>query len=386
MKTRTHLVRLVGTACMMPVLFSGTSPSPSILTAPAPVELPSPHDSAAVPPPGRAAQQYELSLVRTYGWGSLADSVTTLTAVERQYGGGVLGSRVVGLALASTGHVYVLDWDYQKIVEFDSEGAYRRIILGGYGEGPGEFIRPRDLAISPTGLLAVLDAGLGRVSLFDPQEGFQDSFALDFAATDIMFTEHGLLVKRWYRAEGFGGVLYSLDGVHLGETLLVSAREAEDFAFFGETGRLGSTPHGVLFASPVIGHWRSFDDAPLESRGVDLFPRLKGQRLMEPSGMEFRFVQGTTKAIGLTSADEVVIIYEVNEPEPNTDELEELGEPGYWIARFDRAGNHQGSSRLFDSDVFRSRFTLSPYTGNLFMFELEPFPHIVEYEFKLTSS
>ena len=292
-----------------------------------------------------------------------------MTDLERRHGAGVLGLKVVGLAVGPRGHVYVLDWDYQKIVEFDSDGVYQRIIMGGYGQGPGEFIRPWSLAISPSGLLAVLDAGTRRVSFFDTEEGFQDSFQIDFRAMDVAFALGGVLVTRWYGAAGYSATLFRQDGTILREILPVTEREAE-FSAFGEPGIMAPTARGALFASPVVGRWRGLDDPPSASRGVELFPdtRLLHSEI-EPSGFESRQVAVGPRGIGVTPVGETVLFYQIS-PLPDADP-EELGEPGHWVARFDREGDYQGSSPLFSDGLFRSRFTLSPHTGNLFAFQLD---------------
>ncbi len=61
----------------------------------------------------------------------------------------------------------MLDQDYKKIVVFAPDGRVKNVILGGYGEGPGEFVLPFDLRLMPDGhRLAVLDYANQRISFF----------------------------------------------------------------------------------------------------------------------------------------------------------------------------------------------------------------------------
>lgn len=64
------------------------------------------------------------------------------------------------------GRIFVLDAQSHAVTGFDSEGEclFR---VGRQGRGPGEFTRPRRIALSDEGVLFVLDAGNARIERFD---------------------------------------------------------------------------------------------------------------------------------------------------------------------------------------------------------------------------
>ncbi len=81
-------------------------------------------------------------------------------------------SSPAGLALGMDGRLYVADEGNNRVVVFDSTGAFLSRIGTG-GSAVGRFVSPRDLATE--GLhLYVLDEGNERIQLFDRYEVFSD--------------------------------------------------------------------------------------------------------------------------------------------------------------------------------------------------------------------
>ncbi len=75
-----------------------------------------------------------------------------------------------GIAINATGHVYVVDSWNHRIQVFDHAGHYKFMwnkSTGGYGTGDGEFTFPTGIAINTTGHVFVTDTGNHRVQVFD---------------------------------------------------------------------------------------------------------------------------------------------------------------------------------------------------------------------------
>jgi tripartite motif-containing protein 71 len=77
------------------------------------------------------------------------------------------GNRVNAIAFAPDGSYYVLDPGNFRIQAFAANRTFIRSI-GGFGQEPGQFLRPIDVAINPTGNLAVLDDKRWDVQTFAP--------------------------------------------------------------------------------------------------------------------------------------------------------------------------------------------------------------------------
>ena len=81
------------------------------------------------------------------------------------------------IALDSEGNIFVLDRGNLRIGKFDSAGNLIRF-FGRRGNGPGEFLYPRDMGISPDCVLCVLDNKRIRMIKYSTDGEFLGEFAL----------------------------------------------------------------------------------------------------------------------------------------------------------------------------------------------------------------
>ena len=88
--------------------------------------------------------------------------------------------RVVGLARIADGRVAVLSSGTKQLMLFEPSGELSRII-GGPGEGPGEFIHPLALQYLPPDTLVVWDYFLSSIDYFNPAGILVEERSLDLA-------------------------------------------------------------------------------------------------------------------------------------------------------------------------------------------------------------
>ena len=81
-----------------------------------------------------------------------------------------------GLNVAPDGRVFVADTHYHRVIAYDPDG--RELMrFGRYGQGPGEFIYPTDVAFGPQGRIYVSEyGGNDRVQVFSAQGEFLFGF------------------------------------------------------------------------------------------------------------------------------------------------------------------------------------------------------------------
>jgi ABC-type Fe3+ transport system permease subunit/DNA-binding beta-propeller fold protein YncE len=81
-----------------------------------------------------------------------------------------------GLSLGPDGNLYVADTHYHRVLVYDRDGRIVRQ-FGEFGEGPGQFIYPTDVAFAPDGRIFVSEyGGHDRVSIYSPEGKFLSSF------------------------------------------------------------------------------------------------------------------------------------------------------------------------------------------------------------------
>ncbi len=76
-----------------------------------------------------------------------------------------------GIAIDSSGHVYVADTGNNRIQEFDSSGTFVRT-WGSAGVGDGQFTLPTGVAVDSDGNVYVADTGNSRIEKFDSSGNF----------------------------------------------------------------------------------------------------------------------------------------------------------------------------------------------------------------------
>lgn len=82
-----------------------------------------------------------------------------------------------GLTVASDGRVFVADTHYARVQVFDPNGL-PLATFGSFGEGPGQFILPTDVALDADGFIYVSEyGGNDRISKFTPAFEYVMSFA-----------------------------------------------------------------------------------------------------------------------------------------------------------------------------------------------------------------
>ena len=127
-----------------------------------------------------------------------------------------------GLSLGPDGHLYVADTHYSRVCVYTLDGEPVRT-FGEFGEGPGCFIYPTDVAFAPDGRIYVGEyGGHDRISVFDPNGEFSTAFGtcgsgpgqLSRPAALRIDPKHGIL----YVADACNHriVLYDLEGTVLG--------------------------------------------------------------------------------------------------------------------------------------------------------------------------
>lgn len=116
------------------------------------------------------------------------------------------------LAIDSELNIYVLDIRNHRLLKFDNKGNFIWK-AGRKGQGPGEFLNPFNVKISPSAEICVLDYPF-HIHLFDIQGKYKRTINLEGRCSDFYFLPDGrLLINRGTKGQmGFVAEYYSLEG------------------------------------------------------------------------------------------------------------------------------------------------------------------------------
>jgi hypothetical protein len=204
--------------------------------------------------PESDSDQFVLEEVARYGWRSLADSNRSLTDRERHAGGAVLG-HPSDVAEGPDGKVYVLDGFYKKVVVFEPDGGFDRLILGGEGQGPGEFAMPRSLAVDPLGRSWVFDQMARRITEFGPHGEFIRAVPAPLPILDLAATSE-LVYGTILRLDDATRVAVLDTAGILVDTILGPGPDAPETGTPVWGGLGPGLNESVVFAYPRVGYWR----------------------------------------------------------------------------------------------------------------------------------
>ncbi len=315
-------------------------------------------------PDREASITFSLEEIGTYGTDVLP--VGDTTDGSGTFGRGAL-VQILAVREDAQGNVYVLDSDYKKIAVYRESGTFARLVLGGYGEGPGEFRLPTSFDVASNGEVFVYDYALQRISVFDSTGQFQRMHVLDRRLKDVLTTDSSI-VGTVFAARDSVLVAYSRStGARLGEYLSVASEDRE-YSPDGVVARLGRAADGdILVARHRPAKWYRYGASPRRAHGLDAIPNrppwVEGDREREA---------GHTLGIGSLAPDLVVVLY-----------LRKIDVPGYgpagvFLDVFRDNGKYLGTARLplenanaFATSTDRESFLVSV--------DVPPFARVIRY-------
>ena len=220
---------------------------------------------------------------------------------------------------ANDGHIYALDSDWKQVFAFDSSGALRRRIGGGYGAGEGEMLLPVDMVTHDDDLY-VLDYELNRVIVFDQNGRFDRVIQLGEQGRYVAATVSGLWIRLMHPRQGHIVDLLDWAG---DQPVARVGLHATDSAYHeaGVGGNIGALRDGGIAYVHGSGAFLQFADTDGADRVVPVGP-LSGWKHEEdpPPGLEPLYLprEVTYGVIEWGSRRVMVLSREINSPEEST--------------------------------------------------------------------
>lgn len=319
--------------------------------------------------------RFALDTLQEYGWEEVSDAPRALSPAERKASGAVF-SRPGTVREDAHGRVYVLDPEYKKVVVFDRDGGLKAVVLGGYGHGPGEFIRPTGLALGSDGSVFVYDRDNSSVTRFDSLGTYRNRVRLALSnPVNFEYTGDLFWLTRM-RIRGPGPTVFAFrpDGKLADSTGVLSKQEA-NLAQFGELGALGRSRTGaLLFATPTPSVWLDLSDK--RRRGVNWRPEARGE-MVTLGQMQGRSTTVRTRSIVDLGENRIALL--VGEREPAR---KGKTEPVRWfIDVFHSNGSYLGSVAVPQSEQIIGMYP-GIATGEAFVSVTDPYPMVLRVRLK----
>lgn len=283
-------------------------------------------------------------------------------------GGAILG-KAADVTDAPNGDVFILDSEFKKVAVFRADGGFERVILGGFGEGPGEFRVPVALDSDLAGRIYVLDYALGRVSVFGPNDSIDHTVGLSRPHKDLMIHESNIFATSLPAREY---LVYEY--ASLGEEGHAAVRVTPaDLSFSpdGITGFFGRSFDGApLVASTRPGIWHSYEGGRWVTRGTSLLGEAAP-----------KVIQGTRysagQIYGIAAVEDVGVVIAIGVW--NLAESQTNPELKGYLGVFGEDGRFRGTITL--PYGWMSTFSGSRDHQSILVGENDPFPRVVRYRF-----
>jgi len=317
--------------------------------------------------------RFALDTLQEYGWEELSDAPRSLSSREKNAYGAVF-SQPRSVQVDTRGRVYVLDAEYKKVVVFNRDGGLNKVILGGEGRGPGEFIRPSGLALGSDGSVFVYDHDNSSVTRFDSSGTYRNRVRLQLATPANFEYAGGMFWLTRMRVRGPGPTVFGFrpDGKLADSTGVLSEQET-NLAQFGELGALGRSRSGsLLFAMPTPSVWMDLSDN--RRRGVNWRPDARGE-MVRLGQLQGRSTPVSTRSIVDLGENRIALLVGEREPARKG----EAGPRRWFIDVFQTNGNYLGSVAVPESII-----ELSPgiATGETYASVTDPYPMVLRVRLK----
>ncbi|MDE2762335.1 MAG: hypothetical protein OXK74_06025 [Gemmatimonadota bacterium] len=223
------------------------------------------------------------------------------------------------VAEANDGSIYVLDSDWKHVFLFDSTGALRRRIGGGYGAGADQMLLPVDMA-AYDGHLHVLDYELNRVIVFDGNGPFDRVIQLGDQGRNVAATASGLWIRLMHPRQGRMVDLYDWGGEQ--PVARVGVHETDSaYHEAGVGGNIGTLRDGGIAYVHGSGAFLQFVRTHAEPRVVPVGPPSDWKYEEDPPpGLEPMYLpREVTYGVIEWGSDRVMVLSrEINSPEART--------------------------------------------------------------------
>ncbi len=284
---------------------------------------------------------------------------------------------IMDVAVSPGGSIIVLDSRTTRILKYSSDGTFQHYIGGRRGEGPGEFVRPWNIAVDGQENVYVTDHGNNRLSVFNSRGEFQASFNHKPLPISIAVDQEQNIYLGYYLFKSSGPYIskYNIQGELLGSFCQSSdPKTASLVSLTGNSGTLARLTDGNI----VYSFFYPYDNRVFSPDGELLGQFSREHKLYRPPEEDKRnnvYIAYSgcfaVKALPEGKSLNLIMIKEGKDKKPRCC-FDLFDREGNWLITF--------PADVFSTSLFKT--FAADWEGNVFIPFHDPYPHVKKFSLK----
>ncbi len=272
------------------------------------------------------------------------------------------------------GCIYILDSANFRVQKYSPEGKFMQTFGKGKGEGPGEFLRPKFLAIDHRNNIYVADINQMRITMFSPAGDVINTIKTKGQpAFMIAGDKNELYLTKLFDYGNFMIYVYNLDTGEVVNAFCEKTQEAMLIAEAGDTALLCGDGKGNIYCSFSY----PYEIRKYSPDGKLLFSFSRRADFFKPPFKDrFGMLSLISRSIALAILPGQKVLHVVGHRDLNSNRI------SFFFDIFNHEGNWLLSFPSAELNTDWVRKVTTDSDGNLYLDYMEPFPHIRKFSLR----
>ncbi len=274
------------------------------------------------------------------------------------------------IAIDHNGYIYVLDGYNYRVQKYSRDGQFCFSFGKGKGEGPGEFIRPKKVAVDSLKRLYVTDMRQFRITVFDSIGNVVATIPTSTMPYKIRVGLRGqIYITSFLNFEGPRVSTYSIFSKKPIFSFCKPRKECQLIAEAGDSENIDADSKGNVY----VAFYYPYDIRIFSSEGKLLNRFARQAKFFKPPKRDENGVMSPSCGVWAMSLlpDNKLITIVFNQEQKKFD---------FYFDVFDSDGNWLLTVPAKEYGFTWPRIISSDYEGNLYLDHSEPYPHLVKYK------
>ena len=281
-------------------------------------------------------------------------------------------ARISDIETDQMNNLYVLDISLMRISKFNPQGDILGIIALSSGNGPGEFLKPRKLAIARDGKMYISDDNRKKIIVLDSFGNFIDEFSIKLRISQLEVDYSNNIYICGFLFSYTGPIIQKYDPKYNNYVQSFCKRYnlGKDFDLTGNTGRIAIGKNNQIYYSFEYPYEiRKFNQ---NGKILQRFGRKLSCYKPPVRDAERNLVRSMASAVAIHELSDGLIL--------NLYRCRIKDDLIYYMDLFDQNQHYLKTISLRDQNIDLVRNFCVDDDDNIYMDFMAPYPHIVKYK------